>query len=70
MQELIGEQAPQLPFMKACIFAVGPVKLNQVQTSGRVNIPWNLHLEEEPEHEDDHINQDQPVHHDGAALVK
>ena len=36
----------------------------------RVNIPWDVHLEEEPQDKDDYIEQNQPVHHDGAALVK
>lgn len=70
VQELVGKQPPQFPFMKACVFTVGPVKLDQVQTARRVNIPWNIHLEEKPEDKDDHIEQDQPVHHHGAALVK
>ena len=36
----------------------------------RVNIPWDVHLEEESQDKDDYIEQNQPVHHDGAALVK
>ena len=30
----------------------------------------NLYLEKEPEEKNDHIEQDQPVHDNGAALVE
>ena len=70
VQKLVGEQTPQFPLVKTHILAVGPIQLHQVQAPRRVNIPRNLYLEKEPEEKNDHIEQDQLVHDNGAALVE